>query len=128
MNIAQLRALTLRQTDVQGAVNRLCGNEELYIMCLREFMDDPTMSELNRAVSGCAWDEAFTAAHALKGLAGNLGFVPLMHSTGQLVVLIRGGRLSEIGDAMLQVNSSYRDIIDAIRANFLDANKDKTGG
>ena len=120
MNTAQLRALTLRQTDVEGAVNRLCGNEELYIMCLREFLADPTMGELNRAIGVSSWDEAFTAAHALKGLAGNLGFIPLMHSIGQLVVLIRGGRISEINEVMHQVNSSYRDIVDAIDSCFGD--------
>ena len=118
MNSKQQHALSLRDTDVQGAVRRLSGNEQLYISCLVMFLNDPTMMELNKTVAGGLWDEAFTAAHALKGLAGNLGFVPLMHSIGQLVVLIRGGRIKEIGDCMAQINSNYRDITDAIRENF----------
>lgn len=73
------------------------------------------MEQLIASVDNCSWDEAFTAAHALKGLAGNLGFVPLMHATGRLVVLIRGGRTNEIKEAMEGVKSCYRDIIDAIR-------------
>lgn len=114
----QQNALALRQTDVQGAVNRMGGSEQTYVACLLMFLDDPTVSELNRAIAAKAWDDAFTAAHALKGLAGNMGFIPLMHSTGQLVIVIRGGRTKEIAAYMSQVNSNYRDITDAIRENF----------
>ena len=118
MNSKQWRALMLRDTDVQGALKRFSGNEELYTACLSMFLDDPTMTELRDAIQEQSWDDAFTAAHALKGLAGNMGFIPLMHSTGQLVVLIRGGRIKDISECMLQINSNYRDIIDAIRDNF----------
>lgn len=114
----QQHALSLRETDIQGAVRRFSGNEQLYVSCLRMFLDDPTVTQLNKAIDLKAWDDAFTAAHALKGLAGNMGFVPLMHSTGQLVIMIRGGRTKEIGEYMAQVNSNYRDITDAIRENF----------
>ena len=124
MNNKQLHALSLRQTDVQGALRRLSGNESLYVSCLEKFLDDPTIRELNATIAAKDWDEAFTAAHALKGLAGNMGFVPLMHATGQLVVLIRGGRTREIDDCMAQVNSNYRDISDAICENFTQMNKE----
>ncbi len=120
MTDQQLRALLVRDTDVRGALRRLYDDEALYTECLTQFVSDPTWEELNAAVANQAWDEAFTAAHALKGVAGNLGFVPLMHATGQLVVLIRGGRLRELDEGLMQVNSCYRDIIDAIAMNFED--------
>ena len=41
-----------------------------------------------------------------------------MHSTGQLLVLIRGGRMQDISAALERVNSSYRDIIDGIDQFF----------
>ena len=125
---ARLRnALFQRETDVSGALRRLYGDEALYIACLSDFLQDPTMDELNAAIKKERWDDAFTAAHALKGLAGNMGFVPLMHSVGQLVVLIRGGRTREISECMLQVNSSYRDITDAIRENFIETETELKG-
>ncbi len=120
MNDQQQLALSQRDTDVQGALRRFCGNESLYISCMNAFLQDTTMSDLNTAINKGLWNDAFTAAHALKGLAGNMGFVPLMHSVGQLVVLIRGGRTREVGECMLQVNSSYRDITDAIREYFIN--------
>ncbi len=119
MNANQRYALALRETDVQGAVRRLSGDEQLYESCLELFLEDPTMDQLNTAILNKSWDDAFTAAHALKGLAGNMGFLPLMHATGQLVILIRGGRTKEIDECIAQVNSNYRDITDAIRGNFI---------
>lgn len=112
-------ALELRETDVAGALRRFGSNERLYISCLGLFLEDQTMSELNDAIARQAWDDAFTAAHALKGLAGNLGFVPLMHSAGQLVILIRGGRTREVAEYIGQVNRDYRDIARTIRDNFI---------
>ena len=118
MTSQQQQALALRETDIQGVMRRFSGNEELYVSCLKMFLTDTTLADLNKAIKNEAWDDAFTAAHALKGLAGNMGFVPLMLATGQLVVLIRGGRLKEIDDCMTQITSKQRDITDAIRNHF----------
>lgn len=118
MNVEQVYSLSLRETDLEGAIKRFCGDEQLYIKCLGAFLEDSTMEGLIAAVDSQQWDEAFTAAHALKGVAGNMGFIPLMHAISRLVVVIRGGRLSEVDETMTQVISAYRDITDAIRQNF----------
>lgn len=120
MDANQVHTLALRETDVEGALRRLCGQEELYVTCLKRFLDDPTIGQLNSAVKTELWDDAFTAAHALKGLAGNLGFIPLMHAVAHLIIIIRGGRTRDVAECMAMVNSSYRDITDAIRFCFVD--------
>ncbi len=125
MDENQERALVLRNTDIEGAMRRFENNESFYISCLQLFLEDETIRELNKTVKEKRWDDAFTAAHALKGLAGNMGFVPLMHAVGQLVVLIRSGRLREVDESMLQVNSDYRDITDAISQNFIQTQGDE---
>lgn len=118
MTDKQQRALSLRETDIQGAIERLGKNETLYISCLRMFLKDPTMDKINETIKDKKWDEAFTVVHALKGLAGNMGFVPLMHSIGNLVVLIRAGKTNELNECLEIVNSNYRNIVDAIQENF----------
>ncbi len=105
----------LCETDIDGAMRRFSGDEKLYMSCLNGFLDDPTMEELNVAIENGAWDEAFTAAHALKGLAGNMGFVPLFHAIAELVVLIRAGRIREVDASNRQVGRCYREVTDAIR-------------
>lgn len=128
MDLERYRALTLRDTDVQGVMKRLGGGEELYAMCLRDFLEDDTARELNRCIAAKLWDDAFTAAHSLKGVAGNMGFVPLMHAAGRVVMLIRGGRVNELPEAMEQVNSAYRDIVDAIGQHFAHNAQDAKEG
>ncbi len=72
------------------------------------------MEQLGRAVNAKTWNEAFIAAHALKGLAGNLGFIPLYHAAGELVVLLRAGRLDEIDEVYGQAKQNYNALINAI--------------
>ena len=99
---------TLRQslqnveTDVDGALERFSGDEALYESLLQAFLTDPTMEMLQDAISRQAWDDAFTAAHALKGLAGNMGFVPLFHAMGELVIYIRTAKIKDVKDSLNQ--------------------------
>lgn len=118
MNLQQFYALSLQGIDVHGAVHRLYDSEAVYSSFLQAFLEDHTMAELNEAVEDQAWDEAFTSAHAIKGMAGNMGFIPLMHSVGRLVVLIRAGKNAEIGESMEQVNGCYRNTLDSIHQYF----------
>lgn len=112
------QSLELCETDVTGALKRFSGDEALYITCLSTFLEDPTMDMLVKAIDERSWDEAFTAAHALKGLAGNMGFVPLFHAVAELVLLIRAGRLSEIESSNKRVVFCYKDITTAIKRNI----------
>ena len=106
-----LNDLRINETDVDGALNRLSGDVEIYIMILTAFPQDGTMAELERSIKNEAWDEAFTAAHALKGLAGNLGFTMLFHSLGQLVIYIRTGKIKELEASFKTVKGYYDDIV-----------------
>lgn len=114
MNTDLLYALMLCETDIDGVMRRFSGDEALYMTCLNGFLDDPTMDELNAAIENGAWDEAFTAAHALKGLAGNMGFVPLFHASAELVILIRAGRTGEVDASFAEVKRCYGQITSTI--------------
>ena len=118
MNKKLLDGLIYQETDVEGALYRLSGDEKLYCNLLYFFLEDHTIDELSSAIQAEAWDDAFTAVHALKGLAGNLGMVPLFYSTSQLVVLIRSGRLGEIEDGLNKVERCYKDIFAVIQDNM----------
>lgn len=110
--------LKLNETDVDGAIERLNGDEALYISLLYAFLRDLTMRQLSSAIERKQWDEAFTAAHALKGLAGNLGFTPLFHAIGELVIAIRNGRIKDISITLEKTKRCYEDITNIIKANY----------
>lgn len=121
MNSGLLHGLKLCETDLDGAMRRFMGDEAFYVSCLNTFLEDRTMQALGDAIAQGAWDEAFTAVHALKGLAGNMGFVPLSHAAGELVLLIRAGRIPEINDALRDVQRCYNDVVAVIRKNHFIA-------
>lgn len=115
-----LKDLLKNETDVDGTLKRLSGDEKLYASLLGSFVHDNTMFDLDSAIKTKSWDDAFTAAHALKGLAGNMGFIPLFHSTGELVMIIRAGRIQEIDSSLNSVKHCYEQIVKAIKDNHLD--------
>lgn len=115
---AELRAALVRcGTDIDEVMRRFSGDEALYVECLADFLDDRTAAELGDALLARSWDEAFTAAHALKGLAGNMGFIPLFHAAAQMVTLIRAGRTGEASDMYAELIRCYNAVINTIRKN-----------
>lgn len=114
--------LLMNETDVEGAIARLSGDEALYVSFLKAFLNDNTMSDLGEAIDTLSWDAAFTAAHALKGVAANLGFAPLYHSLGELVISIRAGRLKEINAQFEKARAYYSDLICVIKEHCLGTN------
>mgnify|MGYP002733249074 CR=1 FL=1 len=111
------------ETDIVGTLERLCGDEALYLSCLKMFPGDETMLQLKDSLREERWDDAFTAAHALKGLAANMGFIPLFHASAEMVLLIRAGRTSEIERCYDELKQCYDGIIEVIRAHCGDVLK-----
>ena len=99
------------ETDLDGALYRVAGDKNVYLALLKAFASDTTMGDLDEAIVRQSWDDAFTAAHALKGLAGNMGFAPLFHSLGELLKMIRSCRISEIDSSYKGVKRCYDEIM-----------------
>lgn len=100
-------ALRSQETDIDGSLERFSGDEDLYEQCLSDFLEDQTMSQLGKAVTSKMWDDAFTAAHALKGVAGNLGLIPLFHECAEIVMLIRSGRIDDVAVSYETIKQTY---------------------
>lgn len=114
-----LQDLRLNEVDVEGALERLSNDMDMYKMILTAFPEDSTMSELKEALKEKNWDEAFTAAHALKGLAGNLGFTGLFYALGELVIIIRAGKVNDMEESFNSVQEFYDDIIQVINFHLI---------
>lgn len=90
---------------------------------ITKFLDDGSFSELCQAMQAGQREEAFRAAHTLKGVCANLSFDRLGASASQLTELLRseGDGVPE-GAALVfhAVKQDYALTVDAIRA-YLDA-------
>lgn len=80
--------------DVDGAMKRFLNNEVLYKKCLKKFLDDPSYDNLKSAFEDGNCNEAFKAAHTMKGFVSNLGINKLYEF---LIPMVEKLRNQDIG-------------------------------
>ena len=86
---------------------------------ITKFLDDDSYSRLCAAMEQENREEAFRAAHTLKGVSANLGFDRLLAWLGELTELLRpaGETLPEGAGALFEaVRGDYAQTVNAIRA------------
>ena len=67
------------------------GNRDLAMRMLKKFGNDKSFHQLAEAMGSGDLDAAFKAAHALKGVSGNLGMTRLYEADCLLTDALRGG-------------------------------------
>ena len=88
MNADALRAAGV---DVEDALARMMGSEALLERLLRKFADDESCARLLEAAEKDDAEAGLAAAHALKGVSGNLSLTRVYELTARQCELIRGG-------------------------------------
>lgn len=99
--------------DYEEVFGRL-RNERLITKFVLKFPGDPSFSQLQNTLEEKNVEEAFRAAHTLKGVAQNLGFTPLYEATATLTEVLRAGNLPEDDNMMNAVAKEYERTVAAI--------------
>jgi len=97
--------------DVGGVVNRLGGNETLYLTICNKFTKDPNYQIFREALSLEDYQSAELRIHTLKGVAANLGFVRLEIISKALLQDIRDRELTTLRQDIYSLNEEYNRII-----------------
>ena len=92
--------------DIDSGISRVRGNKTLYARMLNLFLNSPEMAKFDECITQNDYEGASAAAHAVKGVAGNLSLNPLFEISNELMLSLRQGTL----DAEMLV--SYRDILE----------------
>ncbi len=89
---------------------------------LTKFLTDPSFETLCAQMSDKNCNEAFRAAHTLKGICANLGFGKLFRCVSDLTEELRGAKeISQNALTLLQnVKNEYEKTCDAINAYFAE--------
>ena len=105
MNAAEMRSrLACYGADLEGIEDRFMGDMELYETCLHLFCDDKHFGQMENAFAEGNVQAAFSAAHALKGVAGNLGLTPLYVTMCGVVETLRYAKSCEgISEKMAEI-------------------------
>ncbi len=97
--------------DVNSALDRFMGNSALMIKFLKKFPADENYNTLVTSLEADKFDDAFKAAHTLKGLCGNLSLSKLQTIVSEQTELLRAGKGAEAKEMMPGVVKEYEDII-----------------
>ena len=79
------------------------------------FPKDPTYQELKQAIADQNGEDAFRAAHTLKGVCLNLGFTSLYKVSAELTEVLRGRETEGSDELYEQVKEQYTILTEAIQ-------------
>ena len=75
--------------NVDEGLARCMGNEALYLKLVGTIKSEANFDKLSSSITANDLDAAFDAAHALKGVTGNLALTPLYEPLVEITELLR---------------------------------------
>lgn len=103
--------------DTNEGISRFGGKIESYEKYLYKFPADENYLSLCDALQVNDVKAAFAAAHALKGVAGNLSLVKLRADIEPLVEELRHGNMDNADELMKPVTADYDAVLSALSEN-----------
>ena len=99
-----------------AAVSSRLPSEKFIQKYVLKFAEDKTMELLETSWEGGNFDEAFRAAHTIKGVCQNLSMDRLQSSSSRLCEALRNGYTPEADALAEEVAEDYRLTVAAIQA------------
>ena len=81
--------------DVDEGLTRCLNNEDFYLRLVAKALADGNFDGLKKAVDAGDFGAAFEAAHALKGVLGNLSITPLYDMASNITELLRANESAD---------------------------------
>ena len=115
--------MTLKEcyTAIGGSYEEAMGrlrSERLVQKFVLKFLNDGSYQLLCNSLAAGDRDEAFRAAHTIKGVCANLAFNTLLESSEALTEVLRDGKPAQPGEEALiqRVTEDYQRAVQAIQA------------
>lgn len=86
-----LESLKAYGADTDDALARCMNNEDFYLMLVNKSLDDGNYEKLKEKLAEKKYEEAFSVAHALKGVVANLSLTPLVEPISEITEGLRAG-------------------------------------
>lgn len=110
-----LQELAQAGIDVEDAMERFMDNEEMFRMFLRKLLEDSTYRDMLDAIAIKDVEQAFEAAHHLKGTVANLSISKVYAQLYDIVEMLRYGNIpSKV--KLQQFEQTYESVLTAIKA------------
>ncbi len=106
-----LEGLRTYGANVQEGLGRCMNNEGFYLRLVGMALADPHFAELQNAVAAGDLKKGFEAAHALKGVLGNLSLTPLYNPVSEITELLRSGTQMDYTPYLQTINEKYQALV-----------------
>lgn len=100
--------------NTDEGIMRCMGNEQFYLRLVNMIPDEKSFDSLKTAVDNGDLQAAFEAAHALKGVLGNLSLTDMFDKCSEITELLRAKTEIDYTPLINQL-LSMRDELDAMR-------------
>lgn len=97
--------------DYEAGLRRFGNNQKLFERFLFGFLTDPTYAQLEQAMAQQDCAAAFTTAHTLKGVSGNLSLQPLYEACVPLVETLRNKDFAPAPALFAAVTKEYDAVV-----------------
>ncbi len=100
--------------DIEGALDRVLGDEKFYRSLLGMLTEDAAFDGLGEAIKNKDALKAFQYAHDLKGSLANMGITPLYRTVCEMVEPLRVGSFDGIAvsyDRLKEQMQEFRQLI-----------------
>lgn len=101
--------------DLENVLSRLRA-ESLIQKFVLKFLSDPSFELLCTSMESKSREDAFRAAHTIKGICQNLSFTKLEGSSSALCEALRNEWLPEAKELFEQTSADYRQTVEAIQS------------
>ncbi len=107
MDEKRRESLVKAGVDIEDALDRFMGDDNMLVEFLKQFDQDPNFECYRKAMKEQQYDEAFKALHSVKGLCGNLSLMRLFEVISPEVEFLRTKQHKEAQEKFAAVVNEY---------------------
>ena len=101
--------------DTREGLARCMNNEALYLRLVGMLAEEAQFAKMRQAVAEGKLQEAFEAAHALKGVLANLALTPLYTPVSEITEMLRAKTETDYGPLLDETDARLRALQALIR-------------
>ena len=101
-------------SDYESVLGRM-GSEAMIKRFALKFLQDPSFNNLKENLEKNDGEEAFRAAHTLKGICLNLGFAQLTEDVVNITEILRSGKLEGTDELFSKIQTTYENTVATIK-------------
>lgn len=111
----EIEYLKIHGINYDDGLKRFMGNNQLYEKYLRKFPEDTNFANLEHALKTENYKDAFTYAHTLKGIVGNLSIDDFFHTLHDVVESLRVENIEDASQQFKKLKAQYIEVVEALK-------------